>query len=90
MPIILKMMGISIVYVMVFVVLLSPSVASRVESKWEAEEPLLAYLIDSGEINQEMVMSFYSCLTSISVINTFIHLFSIALLTFFDNAYLIQ
>ncbi|CAA3008964.1 formin 5 [Olea europaea subsp. europaea] len=54
MPIILKMMGISIVYVMVFVVLLSPSVASRVESKWEAEEPLLAYLIDSGEINQEM------------------------------------
>ncbi|KAK6134931.1 hypothetical protein DH2020_031309 [Rehmannia glutinosa] len=37
-----------------FVVLFLTVLANRVESKWEEQEPLLAYLIDSGVINQEM------------------------------------
>ncbi|KAL2247581.1 UNVERIFIED_CONTAM: Formin-like protein 5 [Sesamum indicum] len=37
-----------------FVGLLLVTVVVGVESEWEEREPLLAYLIDSGEINQEM------------------------------------
>ncbi|KAL0315034.1 UNVERIFIED_CONTAM: Formin-like protein 5 [Sesamum calycinum] len=37
-----------------FVGLLLVTVVIGVESEWEEREPLLAYLIDSGEINQEM------------------------------------
>ncbi|KAL2476221.1 Formin-like protein 5 [Abeliophyllum distichum] len=48
------MMGTSVVSSMAFVVLLFTPVAPRVENKLEAQEPLLAYLMDSGEINQEM------------------------------------
>ncbi|KAL3645473.1 hypothetical protein CASFOL_010653 [Castilleja foliolosa] len=41
-------------YFLGFVLLLFTVVATGVESKWEEQEPLLAYLIDSGVINQEM------------------------------------
>lgn len=41
-------------------------------SKWKGQEPLLAYLVDSGEINQEMVQSssyssFRDCFTCIHI-----------------------
>ncbi|GER53330.1 formin homology5 [Striga asiatica] len=37
-------------------VLLFTVLATRVESEWEGRESLLAYLLDSGVINQEMLM----------------------------------
>lgn len=65
----------------------STLVAPRGESKWEAQEPVLAYLINSGDINQETVLSCYFCLTSIYVHKCI--LFN-ALLNFEIIAYLIQ
>ncbi|KAG8365028.1 hypothetical protein BUALT_Bualt18G0060300 [Buddleja alternifolia] len=47
-----KIIGV-ISYFIVFVIVLFIMVAKGVESKLEEQEPLLAYLIDSGEINQE-------------------------------------
>ncbi|KAL3850812.1 hypothetical protein ACJIZ3_012694 [Penstemon smallii] len=43
-----------IIYFIAFIVLLFTIVANGVESKLENEEPLLAYLVGSGEINEEM------------------------------------
>lgn len=40
---------------MAFVFMLSIAAVTGVESKGEEQETLLAYLIDSGEITQEMV-----------------------------------
>lgn len=51
---------------MAFVFMLSIAAVTGVESKGEEQETLLAYLIDSGEITQEMVHTSNSCSISLS------------------------
>lgn len=43
--------------------MLSITAVIGAESEWEERETLLTFLIEAGEINQEMVHTFNSCFT---------------------------
>lgn len=75
MMIIQEKMGIrKVVYCISFVFLFFTLVTAAMESKMEEEEPLLAYLIYSGGINKDMVLSHYFLFHFLYSTNTYMYL----------------